>query len=430
MSLTLRILIGMIAGVALGALLQLIAAGPPADDSLIGQWLVGGLFYVAGAIFIQSLKLLVVPLVLVSLVCGASNLSDGAAIGRLGGKALGLYLLTTAVAVSLAIVVASLVSPGAGVHYQGAATFEPKPSPPLTEVLVDIFPDNPVEAMANGNMLQVIVFALLLGIAIAWSGEAGGRVKALFEDLNAVIMRLVTMLIGLAPYGVFFLMARLGATVGIAEIVSLAKYFFTVTGVLILHATVVYPLLLVALTRLSPLTFYSKIRNVILVAFSTSSSGATLPVTLRTVEERLGVHNEAAAFTVPLGATINMDGTAIMQGVATVFIAQFYGVDLTATQLLMVVLTATMASIGTAGVPGVGLVMLTMVLGQVGLPTEGIMLIIGVDRLLDMMRTAVNVSGDAMVAVVVARSEGRFDQAIFDDPAAGLVNGLPHPGPN
>ncbi len=424
MSLTVRILIGMAAGLLVGTLVQVAAGGPPPVDSALRAFLVDGVFYVFGAIFIQSLKLLVVPLVLVSLVCGASNLSDGAAMGRIGGKALVLYVMTTAIAVTLAMAVALIVAPGAGVEFQGTVEYEPGAAPSFVQVLINIFPDNPIAAMAEGNMLQVIVFALLLGVALAWSGEPGQRVKALFEDLNAVIMRLITMLIALTPYGVFFLMARLGSTVGLAEIVSLAKYFFTVAGVLVLHAAVVYPTLLLLFARLSPLRFYSKIRNVMLVAFSTSSSGATLPVTLRTVEERLGVHNEAASFTVPLGATINMDGTAIMQGVATVFIAQFYGVDLTGAQMMMVVLTATMASIGTAGVPGVGLIMLTMVLGQVGLPTEGIMLIIGVDRLLDMMRTAVNVSGDAMVATIVARSEGRFDEDVFNDPDAGVVESV------
>jgi Na+/H+-dicarboxylate symporter len=274
--------------------------------------------------------------------------------------------------------------------------------------------------MAEGEMLQIIVFALLLGIAVAKSGTAGQRVRSLFEDFNDVIMKLVTMLISLAPYGVFCLMATLFAEMGFSEIGALAVYFFTVAGVLLLHASVVYPAMLMLLGRVSPLVYLRKMREPMMVAFSTSSSGATLPVTLETVEKRVGVRNEVASFTVPLGATINMDGTAIMQGVATVFIAQYYNYDLVLTDYLLVILTATMASIGTAGVPGVGLIMLTMVLQQVGLPVEGIMLIIGVDRLLDMMRTVVNVTGDGAVATIVGRSEGKLDMEIFNDPEAGL----------
>jgi Na+/H+-dicarboxylate symporter len=270
-------------------------------------------------------------------------------------------------------------------------------------------------------MLQVIVFALLFGVALSKSGAAGSRVAGVFDDINEVLMKLITLLIRLSPIGVFCLMVELFANVGWREIYRLIAYFMTVVVALALHAVLVYPLLLALLARVNPLRFYQKMREPMLVAFSTSSSGATLPVTLRTVEERVGVKNEVAAFAVPLGATINMDGTAIMQGVATVFIAQFYAIDLGLSDYLMVILTATMASIGTAGVPGVGLIMLTMVLNQVGLPVEGIMLIIGIDRLLDMMRTAVNIAGDGVVSTVVARSENDLDLEVFNDPDAGRL---------
>jgi Na+/H+-dicarboxylate symporters len=254
---------------------------------------------------------------------------------------------------------------------------------------------------------------------VAHAGSAGQRVKSLFEDFNEVIMKLVTMLIALAPYGVFCLMATLFTDLGWSSIGALGAYFLTVAGVLVLHAAIVYPTLLVVLGRVSPMAYLRKMREPMMVAFSTSSSGATLPVTLETVEKRVGVRNEVASFVVPLGATINMDGTAIMQGVATVFIAQAYGIPLDLTDYMMVILTATMASIGTAGVPGVGLIMLTMVLAQVGLPAEGIAMIIGVDRLLDMMRTVVNITGDGTVATIVARSEGKLDMDVFEDPTAG-----------
>ena len=291
--------------------------------------------------------------------------------------------------------------------------FEGRQAPPLTQTLINIFPTNPVEAMAEGNMLQIIVFAMLFGFALTVSGEPGRRLVAVFRDLNDVILRLVLMLVHLAPYGVFCLIAKVFAVQGFGAIVHLAQYFFVVLGILLLHALVVYPFLLRSLAGLDPLTFFRKMRDPIALAFSTASSNATLPVTLENAELRLGAGNSVASFTIPLGATINMDGTAIMQGVATVFIAQAYGIEIGMTGYLMVVLTATLASIGTAGVPGVGLIMLAMVLRQANLPVEGIGLIIGVDRLLDMVRTAVNVTGDSTVTCIVARTEGQFDAEIF-----------------
>lgn len=417
MNLTVRILIGMVAGLLVGTVFHV---GLDAD-SAVYQFLVEDLFDAGGKLFLASLKVMVVPLVLVSLVCGAASLGATGRIGALGGKTIGLYLLTTAIAVTLAISVALVVSPGEGAVAPTKVVFEAQQPPSIKDTLVDIFPTNPVMAMAEGKMLQIIVFALLLGVAISRAGAAGERVRSAFEAINDVLMALIRMLIQVAPYGVFFLMAKLFATVGFEEIGKLLAYFLTVAGTLVLHFTLVYSALLVLLARVNPLTYFRKMREPMMVAFSTSSSGATLPVTLRTVERRVGVKNEVASFVIPLGATINMDGTAIMQGVATVFIAQFYGIDLTASQYLMVVVTATLASIGTAAVPGVGLVMLTMVLTQVGLPVEGIGLIIGVDRLLDMMRTAVNITGDGAVATIVARSEGQLDEAVFADPEAGRV---------
>ena len=267
-------------------------------------------------------------------------------------------------------------------------------------------------------MLQVIVFALLVGFALTRAGDAGERIADWFRDMEVIVMKMVGILIELAPYGVFALLTKLFATMGIGTIFDLAAYFFTLLGVLIFHGLVVYPSLLRSLTALNPAILLNKMRRVWAFAFSTASSGATLPITLRTVEKRLGVSKSVAGFSVPLGATINMDGTAIMQGVATVFIAQVYGIDLTAGQLLMVVLTATLASIGTAAVPGVGLITLALVLQQAGLPVEGVALIIGVDRILDMVRTMVNVTGDATVATIVAHQEGQLDEAVYLDPDA------------
>ena len=414
MSLTQRILIAMGVGVGLGALLQWLALP---QDHLFNAVVLNGFIDGGGRIFIALLKMLVVPLVFVSLVCGAASLGDTGSVGRLGGKTIGLYLMTTAVAVSLAMLIALTTDPGLGGEsassMASASTFEPKTAPSVKDTFINVVPSNPIAAMADGKMLQVILFALLFGLALSKAGASGEKLRAFFSDLNDVMMRLISMIIALTPIGVFCLMTQLGATLGLAEIAKVAMYFATIVIALLVHASLVYPLLLKTLTGLNPLVFLRKMREALLVAFSTSSSGATLPVTLRTVEHKLGVQNNVASFAVPLGATINMDGTAIMQGVATVFIAQFYGIDLGLSALLTVVLTATLASIGTAAVPGVGLITLTLVLDQVGLPVEGIALIIGVDRLLDMLRTAVNVTGDATVATIVASSEGQVDREVF-----------------
>ena len=413
MSLTSKILLGMVLGLSLGLILQWLELTP---DNLFRVYLVEGFFDALGQIFIVSLKMLVVPLVFVSLTCGAASLGATGSVGRLGGKAIGLYLFTTGVAVTMALSVALIIDPGmdAGSVLE-APDYQVNETPGIKETLINIFPDNPVASMADGEMLQIIVFAMLLGIALSQSKLAGQRVVSFFEDLNEILMRLITLIISLAPYGVFCLMLKLGLSVGWSEITKLASYFFTVVLVLAMQALVVYPLLLSVIARVNPVVYLKKMREPFLVAFSTASSGATMPVTLRTVKEKLGVDNKVASFAVPLGTTVNMDGTAIMQGVATVFIAQFYGIDLSVDAYLMVILTATMVSIGAAGVPGVGIVMLSMVLAQAGLPVEGIGLIIGVDRLLDMMRTCVNVAGDGMVSTSIAASEGQLDRDTFNN---------------
>ena len=406
--LTRRILVGLVAGLLVGVALSF-----QSPNALRG-FLVDGVFYVGGQIFLASLKLLIVPLVLVSLACGTASLDDVRRLGRIGTKTLLLYLATTAIAISLAIAAAVIFEPGAGIDLSSETTgYTAREAPSLAETLINIFPENPFEAMAEAQMLQVIVFAVLLGIAMTLVGEPGRDLLRVFESANAVIMKLVFLLMQIAPYGVFCLIAKVFAEQGIDVFGSLVRYFVVVVGVLLVHALVTYPTLLLLFARLGPATFFRKLRAPMTVAFSTASSGATLPVTLRTTEERLGVDGSIASFTVPLGATINMDGTAIMQGVATVFIAQVYGVEIGPAGYLTVVLTATLASIGTAGVPGVGTVMLAMVLRQMELPVEGIGLILGVDRLLDMTRTAVNVTGDAAVSCVVARSEGKLDLERF-----------------
>lgn len=421
MTLTTRILLAMVAGILLGSLLNLVSHSSAAAGGLAGfidTWIVGGVLDVVGKIFVASLKLLVVPLVFVSLVCGSSSLGDSARMGPIAGKTLLFYLVTTAIAITTALFFAVLIGPGSSIELDSSATFTPTAPPPLKEVLINIFPSNPIKAMADGEMLQIIVFALLFGYAISKAGEAGRRMASFFSDVEAIVMKMVGILMELAPYGVFALLARLFADMGLGAILDLGAYFLTVLGLLLFHATVTYSLLLKTLTGLPPRVMFAKMRSVWAFAFSTSSSGATLPITLRTVEKKLGVSNSVAGFTIPLGATVNMDGTAIMQGVATVFIAEVYGFDLSMSAYVTVILTATLASIGTAAVPGVGLITLALVLEQAGLPVEGIALIIGVDRLLDMVRTAVNVTGDATAAVIVSKSEGHLDEEVFFNPKA------------
>ncbi len=416
MSLTARVILGMVAGILTGFAIRTLFA----DNGFVDTYIVNGLFEVGGQIFVASLKMLVVPLVFVSLVCGTSSLKDLSTLGRMGGKTLAFYVTTTAVAITLALTMGNLFQPGAGADLTAASSFKSAEAPSLGQVIIDMFPTNPISAMAEGKTLQVIVFAVLFGIAISAAGKPGERIAAFFSDLNEVIMKLVAILMNLAPFGVFFLMAKLFTGLGLSAIVNLAEYFLVLAGTLVLHGLVTYSVMLKGFTGLSPITFLKKMEDAIMFAFSTASSNATIPVTMETAKNRMGVDNRVSSFTVPLGATVNMDGTAIMQGVATAFIAQAFNIDLTMGDYLMVILTATLASIGTAGVPGVGLVMLAMVLHQVGLPLEGIALIMGVDRLLDMIRTAVNITGDSAVTVIVAKSEGALNEERFNDPMAGV----------
>jgi len=425
-NMTTKILIWMCAGLIVGSLINAFAS----ELVFVQDYLVNGLFHVIGALFISLLKMLVVPLVTFSLICGVCGLGDINKLGRVGLKAFLLFLLTTALAISLAIAVASLVGPGQGFELSSATTnsFTAPVAPPLTQVIIDLVPSNPVAAYAEGNMLQIIFFTILFAVCILMVGEKAKPIAEAAERLNEVMMKVVTVVMHIAPYGVFALMAKTFSLQGLGLILPMISYFAVVAVVLLLHAGGTLMVLFKLFSKLDPLMFLRKMRTAQIFAFSTSSSNATIPVTLRTAEKRLGVDNSTASFVVPFGATINMDGTAIMQGVATVFIANVYGIDLGLMGYLTVIGMAVLASIGTAGVPGVGLIMLAMVLNQVGLPVEGIALIMGVDRLLDMMRTAVNVTGDAAITTIVAKSEKSISIETFNDPNAGQVEevNLPH----
>ena len=376
-------------------------------------FLVEGILSVGGEIFLRLLQMLVVPVVFVSLVCGVAGLGDIKKLGRVGGRAVGLFIGTTLVAVTIGLIMAWLIRPGDGFKLQTQSSFTPQQAPSLIETIVQMFPRNPIEAFAQADMLPIILFSLFLGAAISLSGKSGERILSLFSDLNEILLKLVDIVISFSPIGVFCLIAKVFSQQGFEVIVPLGKYFFTVLFALCIHFAFVYSAVLKLFGGLSPLSFIKKFSRVMFFAFSTSSSNATIPVSLETVEKKLGVPNSIASFVIPLGATINMDGTAIMQGVATVFVAQVYGVPLTFYQNIVVIFTATLASIGTAGVPGVGLIMLAMVFQQVGLPVEGIGIIMAVDRFLDMSRTAVNVTGDAVVACVVAKAERQLDEGQY-----------------
>lgn len=419
MKMTTKILIWMLAGLVLGSLINAFAK----DVEFIQDYFVHGVFHVLGSIFINLLKMLVVPLVTFSLICGVCGIGDIKKLGRIGIKAFLLFLLTTAAAITLAIFVSTIVAPGKDFNLAETnySEFEAPQAPPLTQVFIDLVPSNPVAAYAEGNMLQIIIFTILFAVCVLMIGERGRGIVEAAQQLNEVMMKIVNVVMSIAPYGVFALMAKTFSLQGLGLILPMISYFGVVVFVLLLHACGTLMMLLKFIGGISPLQFLRKIRAVQIFAFSTASSNATIPITLRAVEKRLGVDNSTASFVVPFGATINMDGTAIMQGVATVFIANVYGIELGLAGYLTVIGMAVLASIGTAGVPGVGLIMLAMVFNQVGLPVEGIALIMGVDRLLDMLRTAVNVTGDAAITTIIARGEDNLSLAIFNDPDAGAI---------
>lgn len=415
MSLTTKVLIGMGAGFLLGVILNAL------QIQAINTHFVSGFLGMIGRMFVNALSMLVVPLVFFSLICGVAGIGDIRILGRVGGKSFGLYLLTTATAIAVAIVMALVVGPGNGFVMEGVDTagVTAREAPSVWETFAAIVPRNPVAAFAGGEMLQIIFYTIILGVAALMLGERSKPFVEACEYMNELMMKVVQIVMAFAPIGVFCLICKTFTEQGIGLFIPVLTYVLVLVAALLLHLFGTLMLYLKVFSGLSPIIFLKKIRPAQIFAFSTASSNATIPVTLRCVTERMGVNNSVASFTVPFGATINMDGTAIMQGVATVFLANVYGIDLGLGGYLTVIAMAVLASIGTAGVPGVGLVMLTMVLSQVGLPLEGIALILGVDRLMDMIRTAVNISGDAVVTTIVAKTEGQIDMAAYLDPDTG-----------
>ena len=408
-----QIFIALLIGALFGVVIHYWIPSSYIKDTVI----VEGVLYVVGQGFIRLMQMLVVPLVFCSLICGSMAIGDTKTLGKVGVKTIGFYLVTTALAVCVALGSALLINPGRGLDMdavQKGTVSSTTEATSLVDTLLNIIPKNPVQSMANGDMLPIIVFALFVGIMLAKLGTRGSVVANFFSQFNDVMMEMTMAIMKIAPIGVFCLIARTFATVGFSAFAPMLKYMGNVTLALAIQCLVVYQILLFVFTRLNPFKFIKKFLPVMGFAFSTVTSNATIPMSIDTLSKKMGVSKQISSFTIPLGATINMDGTSIMQGVAVVFIAQAYGIPLTMGNLATVVVTATLASIGTAGVPSVGLVTLAMVLNSVGLPTEGIALIMGIDRILDMIRTAVNITGDAVCTTIVCHQEGSLNREVFN----------------
>ena len=400
-SLLWKITIGFVAGIAFG-----FAVGPLIADSPALSGYVMPFLDLIGKIFLTLLKMLIVPLVFASLVAGAASVGDVRKLGRIGVKTLVLYLITTAVAIVIGLVLGNVINAGGGMNIPAGIQATGKEAKPLLDVILDIFPSNPLDSMVKANMLQIIVFALFFGVACVMAGEKGRKIADFFEGVAEVMYSVTHIVMNLAPYGVFALIAITAAKYGLSILAPFAKVIAAVYIGCIIHAVVVYSGMVMAFCKRSPMWYFKGIQEAAITAFVTRSSAGTLPVTLANVRDNLGVSEGVSSFVLPLGATINMDGTALYQGVCALFVAQAFNIPMTLQMQISVVVTATLASIGTAGVPGAGLIMLTMVLTTVGLPIEGIALVAGIDAILDAARTSLNVTGDTAVCAVVAASEG------------------------
>ena len=407
-----QIFIALLIGALFGVVIHYWIPSSYIKDTVI----VEGVLYVVGQGFIRLMQMLVVPLVFCSLICGSMAIGDTKTLGKVGVKTIGFYLVTTALAVCVALGSALLINPGRGLDMdavQKGTVSSTTEATSLVDTLLNIIPKNPVQSMANGDMLPIIVFALFVGIMLAKLGTRGSVVANFFSQFNDVMMEMTMAIMKIAPIGVFCLIARTFATVGFSAFAPMLKYMGNVTLALAIQCLVVYQILLFVFTRLNPFKFIKKFLPVMGFAFSTATSNATIPMSIDTLSKKMGVSKQISSFTIPLGATINMDGTSIMQGVAVVFTAQAFGIPLDMMDYLTVIGTATLASIGTAGVPSVGLITLTMVFNSVGLPIEGIALIMGIDRILDMTRTAVNITGDAVCTTIVASWNKAVDRDVY-----------------
>ena len=413
MKLWMKILIGLGAGVVLGTVLNQMQTDAPEAVNY------GDYIKPVGDLFISGIKMLIAPLIFASLVVGVTSMKDPKQMGRVGIKTFALYLGTTAVAITIGLLLGTIIKPGAGLEglevERPPASEQRAEAPSVSETIVNIVPTNPIAALTdNSKVLQIIFFAIIFGISINMAGEKGRPVANFLEGMAEVMYKLTSLVMEFAPYGVFALMTWVASTYGLEILRPLVKVIFGVYLGCFLHAGITLAGMLLILGRLRPGPFFKGIFDAQAVAFSTASSSGTLPVTLRCAQENLGVSKTVSSFVLPLGATINMDGTAMYMGVAALFVSQFYGIPLEFSDYVMIIFTATLASIGSAGVPGAGLIMLTLVLTSVNLPVEGIAIVAGIDRILDMARTMINVTGDSMVSVLVAKSEGELDESIYN----------------
>lgn len=413
LNLTTKIFIGLLVGAGTGIILNYFIPSGYIKDKI----LIEGILYIFGNGFIRLMQMLVVPLVFCSLVCGSMSIGDTKKLGGVGVRALIFYLITTALAISVALGIGNIINPGMGLDMSAVqaadnVTVAAEPTSFASTVL-NIIPTNIFQALTEGVMLQVILFALMIGIILAKMGDQVEVVKNFFGQFNDIMMEMTLLVMKLAPIGVFSLITRTFAEIGFEAFIPMLKYMGAVILALAVQCFIVYLGLLKIFTGLNPIIFIKNFFPVMAFAFSTATSNATIPMSIDTLAEKMGVSKRISSFTIPLGATINMDGTAIMQGVAVVFAAQAYGMHLTMVDYLTVIGTATLASIGTAGVPSVGLITLTMVFNSIGLPVEAITLIMGIDRILDMSRTAVNVTGDAVCTTIVAAQNGALNREIF-----------------
>ncbi len=405
-TLTAKILIGLFLGFIFGLILKSLPSSYIKDTIILG-----GIIEVLGSGFTSAIKMMVVPLVFVSLVCGVSSMGDVKQLSRIGGKTMAFYLSTTAVAIVIALFLGNTLKPGIGLDMSSTVVEDivVGESQSITEIILGIIPSNPIQSFANGDMLQIIFFALLTGVAVSMVGDKAEPIKKLFSSANEICMKMISIIMMTAPLGIFALVTDTFAAVGKDAILVLLKYLGVVLLGLVIHVTLVYGSLFKICTKEKLTPFLKKFTKVAAITFSTSSSNASVPASMEILED-LGVGKTTRSFTIPMGATINMDGTTIMQGVAALFIAQIYGIDLAMNQMITIVLTATLASIGTASVPGAGMVMLSMVLESVNLPLEGMALIMGVERIVDMFRTTINVMGDNICTLIIANSENDFDR--------------------
>lgn len=413
MSFTKKILFAMAAGIIIGIILNLYLS----NDNVIKDFLISNIFETISVLFLSLLKMIVLPLIFVSIICGTLSISDPNKLTRLGFKTILLYMLSTVIAISIALIISNVFPYSINEIQENSLNGLNINEPKISEknFILNFIPENFFFALSSGNVLQVLFFALFMGITASFIKNEIPVFVDLMENLNQILINIVFVIIKITPLAVFCLLAKTFANQGVDVLTPLIQYFVLVITVLLIHFLGSYYIFLTLFSNLNPFIFYKKLKQLLVFTFSTSSSNASIPYTLDIVTRKYGVDKSFSSFSIPLGATINMDGTAIMQGCATYFLASYYGIALEFTDYLTIIATATLASIGTAGIPSAGIIMLSIILEQIGIPLEGIALLLGVDRLLDMMRTSVNVAGDTCISCIVAKSEGLINTKVFED---------------